>query len=67
MTSRRRAARVEPTALVDDRLLEMIAEARPATHDELVAVPGMAPVLAARVGDGLLAALSSAAPEGDPA
>ena len=62
-----RAARVEPTALVDDRLLEMIAEARPATHDELVAVPGMAPMLAARVGDGLLAALSSAAAEGDPA
>ncbi len=62
-----RAARVEPAALVDDRLLEMIADARPATHDELIAVPGMAPVLAARVGEGLLAALSSAPPEGDPA
>ena len=53
-----RAARVEPAALVDDRLLEMIAEARPVTHDQLVAVPGMGPVLAARVGDGLLAALA---------
>ncbi len=52
-----RAARVEPAALVDDRLLEAIAERRPATRDELVAVPGMGPVLAARVGDGLLAAL----------
>jgi DNA helicase-2/ATP-dependent DNA helicase PcrA len=52
-----RAARVEPAALVDDQLLEAIAERRPATRDELVAVPGMGPVLAARVGDGLLAAL----------
>jgi DNA helicase-2/ATP-dependent DNA helicase PcrA len=60
-----RAARVEPGALVDDRLLEMIAEARPATHEELVAVPGMGPVLAARVGDGLLAALAGAAPGPD--
>jgi DNA helicase II / ATP-dependent DNA helicase PcrA len=53
-----RAARVEPAALLDDRLLEMIAEARPVTHDQLVAVPGMGPLLAARVGDGLLAALA---------
>ncbi len=52
-----RAARVEPAALVDDRLLEAIAARRPATRDELIAVPGMGPVLAARVGDGLLAAL----------
>jgi ATP-dependent DNA helicase UvrD/PcrA len=59
-----RAARVEPGALVDDRLLEAIAERRPATRDELVAVPGMGPVLAARVGDGLLAALR--APAGEP-
>jgi DNA helicase-2/ATP-dependent DNA helicase PcrA len=60
-----RAARVEPAALLDDRLLEMIADARPATHDELVAVPGMGPLLAARVGDGLLAALAGAAPGPD--
>ena len=59
-----RAARVEPAALVDDRLLEMIAEQRPSTHDELVAIPGMGPLLAARVGTGLLAALH--APARDP-
>jgi superfamily II DNA helicase RecQ len=52
-----RAARVEPAALVDDRLLAAIAERRPATPDELAEVPGMGPQLAARVGDGLLAAL----------
>jgi DNA helicase-2/ATP-dependent DNA helicase PcrA len=58
-----RAARVDPEALVDDRLLETIAECAPATHDELAAVPGMGPLLAARVGDGLLAALRE--PAGD--
>jgi ribonuclease D len=59
-----RAARVEPTALVDDHLLEVIADSRPTTQDELAAVPGMGRLLAARVGDGLLAALHS--PTGDP-
>ncbi|HEX5946521.1 MAG TPA: 3'-5' exonuclease, partial [Acidimicrobiales bacterium] len=52
-----RAARVEPAALIDDRLLEIIAERRPESHDELVSIPGMGPLLAARVGDDLLAAL----------
>ena len=52
-----RAARVEPAALVDDRLLEAIAEARPTTTDELAAVPGMGRLLAGRIGPGLLAAL----------
>jgi DNA helicase-2/ATP-dependent DNA helicase PcrA len=56
-----RAARVEPQALIDDRLLETIAERAPATHDELIAIPGMGPLLAARVGDGLLAALRAPA------
>lgn len=65
--ARARAARVEPATLVDDRLLEMIADAAPTTHDELVAVPGMGPLLAARVGDGLLAALAGAGGRGDPA
>jgi DNA helicase-2/ATP-dependent DNA helicase PcrA len=55
-----RAARVEPVALVDDRLLEAIAEARPSTTDELAAIPGMGPLLAGRIGPGLLAALSPA-------
>jgi DNA helicase-2/ATP-dependent DNA helicase PcrA len=59
-----RAARVEPAAVLDDRLLETIAERRPTTPDELVAIPGMGRLLAARVGDGLLAALH--APAGDP-
>jgi DNA helicase II / ATP-dependent DNA helicase PcrA len=58
---RARAARVEPAALIDDRLLEMIAERRPASHDELVAIPGMGALLASRVGDGLLAALHAPA------
>jgi DNA helicase II / ATP-dependent DNA helicase PcrA len=52
-----RAARADPAAVIDDRLLELIAERRPATREELAAVPGMGPLLAARVGDGLLAAL----------
>jgi DNA helicase-2/ATP-dependent DNA helicase PcrA len=52
-----KAARVEPAALMDDRLLEAIAQARPTTASELAAVPGMGPLLAARIGDGLLAAL----------
>jgi DNA helicase II / ATP-dependent DNA helicase PcrA len=52
-----RAARVEPVALVDDQLLEAIAEARPATTEELAAIPGMGRLLAARIGPGLLAAL----------
>jgi hypothetical protein len=57
---------VEPPALVDDRLLEEIAARRPATQDELVAVPGMGPLLAARVGPGLLAALREPAAAGEP-
>jgi ATP-dependent DNA helicase UvrD/PcrA len=61
-----RAARVEPPALVDDQLLEEIAARRPATQDELVAVPGMGPLLAARVGPGLLAALREPAAAGEP-
>lgn len=54
-----RTARVEPSALVDDHLLGAIAERAPATRAELEAVPGMGRLLAARVGDGLLAALAS--------
>jgi DNA helicase-2/ATP-dependent DNA helicase PcrA len=63
-----RAARVEPSALVDDHLLEAIVERGPATRDELEAVPGMGRLLAARVGDGLLAALAPHLDRaGDPA
>jgi DNA helicase-2/ATP-dependent DNA helicase PcrA len=57
-----RVARVDPTAVIDDNLLETLARVRPADHDELVAVPGMGPLLAARIGDGLLAAIN-ASPE----
>jgi DNA helicase-2/ATP-dependent DNA helicase PcrA len=55
---RARIARVEPAALVDDHLLETIAARRPASRDELAAVPGMGPLLAARIGESLLAALA---------
>jgi len=54
-----RAARADPAAVIDDQLLEAIAERRPATREELAAVPGMGAQLAARVGDGLLAALDT--------
>jgi DNA helicase-2/ATP-dependent DNA helicase PcrA len=55
-----RAARVDPHTLLDDRLLEAIVERRPTSTDELAEVPGMGRLLAARVGDGLLAALGTA-------
>jgi DNA helicase-2/ATP-dependent DNA helicase PcrA len=60
-----RAARVVPTAVLDDDLLEIVAERRPADRDELAAIPGLGPLLAARVGDGLLAALHAATPADD--
>jgi DNA helicase-2/ATP-dependent DNA helicase PcrA len=52
-----RAARITPAAVLDDRLLETLAELRPASLDELAAIPGIGRLLASRVGDGLLAAL----------
>ena len=54
------AARVAPAAVLDDQLLERVAELRPATQDQLAAVPGVGRLLASRVGDGLLAALARA-------
>ena len=54
-----RAARVEPETLVDDHLLEAIAAGRPRSPDELAGIPGMGPLLAARVADGVLSALAS--------
>lgn len=59
-----RAARVAPETLVDDRLLDAIAEAAPTTIDELVAVPGMGPLLAARMGPDIIATLQRGAPAG---
>ncbi len=58
---RARIARVEPAALVDDHLLETIAAHRPTSPNELAAVPGMGPLLAARIGESLLAALAQPA------
>jgi DNA helicase-2/ATP-dependent DNA helicase PcrA len=58
-----RAARVDPRTLLDDRLLEAIVERRPTSTDELAEVPGMGRLLAARLSEGLLAALAA----GDPA
>jgi DNA helicase-2/ATP-dependent DNA helicase PcrA len=55
-----RAARVEPQTLVDDHLLEAIAAELPTSREELAGIPGMGRLLAARVGDSLLAALAGA-------
>jgi len=56
-TQTARAARVAPEAVLDDRTLEAIAAVRPRSAAELVTVPGLGPVKAARFGDALLAAL----------
>jgi len=52
-----RAARVAPEAVLDDRTLHAIADARPRSPEELVGVPGLGPVKAARFAESLLAAL----------
>ena len=52
-----RVARVAPQAVVDDRTLHAIAEARPASVEALTGLPGLGPIKAARFGDGILAAL----------
>jgi DNA helicase-2/ATP-dependent DNA helicase PcrA len=57
------AARVEPTAVLDDEVLERVAALRPASHRELAEVPGVGRLLASRLGDGLLAALGAAGEE----
>jgi DNA helicase-2/ATP-dependent DNA helicase PcrA len=56
-----RRARIDPTAVLDDQLLEAVAARRPANHDELAAIPGVGRLLAERVGEGLLTALRAAA------
>lgn len=55
-----RVARVEPTAVMDDRLLEAVADAMPTDREELAAVPGMGRLVTARLGDSLLEALNEA-------
>jgi DNA helicase-2/ATP-dependent DNA helicase PcrA len=54
-----RAARIPPTAVLDDQLLETLADLRPTSQEDLAAVPGVGQLLAQRVGDGLLQALST--------
>ena len=53
-----RAARVPAQAIIDDRTLHAIVAARPRSTEELVGVPGLGPIKAARFGEALLAALS---------
>jgi DNA helicase-2/ATP-dependent DNA helicase PcrA len=55
-----RGARVEPTTILDDALVQAVVAAMPLDHDELVAVPGMGPLLAERIGADLLAVLHHA-------
>lgn len=52
-----RTARVSAQAILDDTTLQAVATARPGTADELVALPGIGPVKAARFGEDLLAAV----------
>ena len=52
------AAGLPPRAIVDDRTLEAIAVARPATLEELGTVPGMSSLAVARLGPRLLGALA---------
>ena len=52
------AFRVTPGAVLPDPVLERVARARPTTHPELAAVPGLGPSRAQTVGPSLLAALS---------
>jgi DNA helicase II / ATP-dependent DNA helicase PcrA len=59
-----RAARIDPASVLPDRVLERIAAALPADTDDLAAVEGVGPVLAARLGPAMLAALD---PRREPA
>ncbi|MEL7207768.1 MAG: HRDC domain-containing protein, partial [Actinomycetota bacterium] len=52
-----RGADVAPAAVIDDRLLELVATRRPATVDELAAIDGIGAMKAHRFGADLLAAL----------
>ncbi len=54
-----RAASVPPSVLLHDATLAALACARPMTTDELLAVPGIGGVKAARYGEALLAAIAT--------
>jgi DNA helicase-2/ATP-dependent DNA helicase PcrA len=53
-----RAASVPPSVLLHDATLSALASARPATIEDLLTVPGIGGVKAARYGDALLALLA---------
>jgi superfamily II DNA helicase RecQ len=52
-----RAADVNPSVIFPDRTLREVARRRPATLDELQAIPGIGPVKVQRYGDALLRVL----------
>ena len=54
------SAGVDPTFICTDSVLRRIAEARPATIDELSAIDGVGAMFATRVGSRVLAAISGA-------
>lgn len=53
-----RASGVPAHVVLHDRTLDAVAALRPASADELVAVPGVGPVKAARLGPGLLSVVA---------
>jgi ribonuclease D len=53
-----RATSVPPSVLLHDATLSALACARPATLEELLSVPGIGGVKAARYGDALLALMA---------
>ncbi|MGH9062227.1 MAG: HRDC domain-containing protein, partial [Acidimicrobiales bacterium] len=53
-----RASGVPAHVILHDRSLEALASLRPATPEELLAVPGLGPVKAARYGPTLLSLLA---------
>ncbi|HEV3400542.1 MAG TPA: HRDC domain-containing protein, partial [Acidimicrobiales bacterium] len=55
-----RAAGVPAFVVLHDNTLAAVAEARPADHDALLAVPGMGPVRTERYGQALLEVVAGA-------
>jgi DNA helicase-2/ATP-dependent DNA helicase PcrA len=62
-----RAARIAPASVLPDRVVDAIAVARPADLAELAAVEGVGSLLAARLGDGILAAIGAREATAGPA
>jgi DNA helicase-2/ATP-dependent DNA helicase PcrA len=53
-----RAARIDPESVLTERVLHAVASAHPSDVDALAAISGVGSLLAARFGDGILAALA---------